>query len=223
MAVSRTLRWLLFAVAMTALPVAAGVLVLDHDAPTESPPPTPPSYTSTPLADYDTSVVALTRAPFCSRVPAAAVKEALGGEGGTRSSYRNGQSVELAPGIEDVAHEYGCQVVSRGTDGGELRAWLFAPPVTRSRATDLVAELADRPSCRRPDRAPAYGAPSLALVCPDGDRRWASFRGLFGDAWLACSMAAPSSVGVDELIDRAGRWCVAVAQAASSAASAAQQ
>jgi hypothetical protein len=210
------LRWLLFAVVMTALPVTAGVVVLGDDAPPESPPPTPPSYASTSLVDYDTSVVALTRAPFCNRIPREAVTEALGGESGTRSSYRNGQSAELAPGIEDVAHEYGCQVVSRGADGGELRAWLFAPPITRSRATDLVDELADRPSCRRDAGAPAYGAPSLALVCPDGDRRWASFRGLFGDAWLACSLAAPKSVDVKELVDRAGRWCVAVAEAAAT-------
>ena len=57
--------------------------------------------------------------------------------------------------------------------------------------------------------------PSVALICPAGDRRWASFRGLFGDAWLACSLSAPATLGDQELLDRAGRWCVAVAEAAA--------
>ncbi len=216
--VPSSLRWLLIAVVLTALPVSAGVLVLgDEDAPATAPPPPPPSYQSTPLTDFDTTVVALSRAPFCQRVPDEALTEALGGQAGRRTSYRDGQSAELAPGVEDVAHEYGCRVESNGTDGGELRAWLFAPPVSRSRAADLVDEMADRRGCTRPATAPAYGAPSLALVCPDGDRRRASFRGLFGDAWLACSLAAPATVPEPELLDRAGRWCVAVAEAAAAA------
>jgi hypothetical protein len=42
-----------------------------------------------------------------------------------------------------------------------------------------------------------------------------TFHGLFGDAWLSCSLSA---VGADQdgLVDRTGRWCVAVAQAASA-------
>ena len=95
--------------------------------------------------------------------------------------------------------------------------------MTRTRATDLVADAAGREGCTTAAPAPANGAPSVALVCPAGDRTWASFRGLFGDAWLSCSLAAPAQLGEKELLDRAGRWCVAVAQAASSEASAAQQ
>jgi hypothetical protein len=95
--------------------------------------------------------------------------------------------------------------------------------VTEERASDLIDEASGRGSCTQPAAAPSYGAPSLALVCPAGNRLWASFRGLFGDAWLACSLSVPAAVGEDELLDRAGRWCVAVAQAASSDASAAQQ
>ncbi len=202
---------MLLAVVVTALPVAAGVLVLDHDVP--APEDEPPPYTSLPLADYDTSVVALSRSPFCDRVPEEAADDALGGESGTATAYANGQSAELAAGLKDVAHEYGCRI--EGARGAEARAWLFAPPVTRARATDLVDEASERRSCTRAAAAPAYGAPSVSLICPAGDRRWASFRGLFGDAWLACSLAAPARVGDAELLERAGRWCVAVAQAAA--------
>ena len=217
------LRWLSFAVVLTGLPVAAGVLVLDEDTPARTT-PDPPSYSSTPLAGYDTSVVTLSRAPFCNQVPEEAFTEALHGDvGWTVTAYRNGQAAEMAPGLEDVAHEYGCRVEGAGVVSGEVRAWLFAPPVTRSRAADLIDDAVDRGSCTRPAQAPAYGAPSLALICPAGDRRWASFRGLFGDAWLSCSLAAPATVADQELLDRAGRWCVAVAQAASSADSAPQQ
>lgn len=189
--------------------------MLDEDSPATAP-PEPPAYTSTPLADFDTSVVAVSRAPFCDRLPEEGVAEALGDEAGRTTSYANGESAEMAPGLEDVAHEYGCRI--EGARGAEVRAWLFAPPVTRSRATALVDDAAGRPSCRQPAQAPAYGAPSVALVCPAGDRRWASFRGLFGDAWLSCSLAAPATLDEDELLDRAGRWCVAVAEAASSPA-----
>ena len=108
--VPRPLRWLLLAVVLTALPVAAGVVVLDEDAPPAGRGGTAASYSSTPLADYDTSVVALSRAPFCDRLPDEAVAEALGGDVGRTTAYRNGQSAELAPGLEDVAHEYGCRI-----------------------------------------------------------------------------------------------------------------
>jgi len=208
-----SLRWLLLAIVLTALPVATGVLVLDEEAPAQ-PVTTAPTYTSTPLADYDTSVVALSRAPFCDRLSQDALTEALDGEPGPTTAYANGEAAEIAPGLDDVAHEYGCRI--EGAVGAEVRAWLFAPPVTRSRATDLVDEAAQRSSCTRATEAPAYGAPSVALVCPAGDRRWASFRGLFGDAWLACSLAGPATLTDRELLDRAGRWCVAVAEAATA-------
>ena len=226
--VLRLVRWFVIAVAVTALPVAAGVLVLDDDdqQPTEEARPEPPAYASTALEDYDTSTVALSRAPFCDRLSDEAVAEALNGTADTDSTaeavtYANGESAEIAPGLEDVAHEYGCRI--EGRRGAEVRAWLFAPPVTEERASDLIDEASGRGSCTQPATAPSYGAPSLALVCPAGDRLWASFRGLFGDAWLACSLSVPAAVGEDELLARAGRWCVAVAQAASSDASAAQQ
>lgn len=215
----RTLRWLLLAVVVTAVPVGIGVRVLDDEAPATPPPAAePPAYASTALADYDTTTVTIDRAPFCDQIPEEALAEALAVDAGWAvTTYRNGQAAEIAPGVEDVAHEYGCRVEGAAAPlDGELRAWLFAPPVPRSRAAELVADAAGRAGCTRPAQAPAYGAPTLALVCPSGDRNWASFRGLFGDSWLACSLGAPDTLPLQELIDRAGRWCVAVAEAASA-------
>ena len=132
-----------------------------------------------------------------------------------RTAYRNGQSAELAPGLEDVAHEYGCRIEGAGA-AREVRAWLFAPPVTRSRATDLVDEAAGRASCSRP----AHGAgvrrserraglsgrrPPLGVLPRPVRRRLARLQpGRSGDGSAS-----------EELLDRAGRWCVAVAEAAA--------
>jgi hypothetical protein len=204
---------LLLAIVMSAFPIGAGVLVLDDDEPpATAPTPVAPSYASTPLADYDSTTVALTRAPFCDRLPAEAVSEALGGGKGRATTYANGQRAEVTTGVDDIAHEYGCRIVG---PHAELRAWVFAPPVTTGVARDLADAAAQRESCTQPAAAPAYGAPSVALICPAGNRRWASFRGLFGDAWLSCSLAAPASLSEADLLDRAGRWCVAVAEAAA--------
>ena len=63
---------------------------------------------------------------------------------------------------------------------------------------------------------PAFGAPTLALTCTtkDGVVR-ASYRGLFGDAWLVCEVVRPAGAEWD-VVDRAGRWCVGVLEAAGS-------
>ena len=66
--------------------------------------------------------------------------------------------------------------------------------------------------------APAYGEPSAGLVCTSTRGREVTFRGLFGDAWLVCSLrTAGVSAGesTNQAVDRAGRWCVAAARAAA--------
>lgn len=213
-AVSTAVRSMLLALVLTALPVGAGLLLADPGDETE-PVAEPPAHESTPLASYDTASVVVARAGFCDRIPEEAVAEALDGRPPrSEVTWGNGEPATVVPGVEDVAHEYGCRF--EGGSGTEARAWVFTPPVTRERAADLVAEASRQGSCERRPDAPAYGDPSVALVCPSGDRRFASFRGLFGDAWLACSVAAPADLAEPELLDRAGRWCVAVAEAAST-------
>jgi hypothetical protein len=187
--------------------VAIGVAVANDPTPA-----TPQAvYRGTALSDFDTTAAAVRRAPFCDRVDPAAVREALGGPG-ELSSWVNGQATDLVPG-GDVAHEYGCRFAA---DGLDARAWVFAPPVTAARAATLLKQ-APAKGCAAQPGAPAYGAPSAAVVCTSGQTRSVSFRGLFGDAWLSCSLALPTATATPEqLLERGGRWCVAVAQAAST-------
>jgi len=210
--VAVVLRALLIALLLTALPVAAGVWVADDE--TDDTPAAPPPYASTALDDYDTSTVAVTRAGFCDLVVADAVTEALGAEATDEEAWGNGDAAELAPGESDVAHEYGC-AWSAGRK--EARAWVFAPPVTPDRAGELVDAAAGTKGCVRQEGAASYGEPSVGLVCSYRKRTIASYRGLFGDAWLACSLSLPRRTSEQELRDRAGRWCVAVAKAAATA------
>ncbi|HWJ83081.1 MAG TPA: hypothetical protein VNS55_12670 [Nocardioides sp.] len=209
---STVVRALLIAVLLTVLPVGAAVLLAGGDSGTEPAAPLP-SYTSTPLAGYDTSMLTVARAGFCGRIPPGAVSEALGGDPTRSTDYDNGDEAELVARQTDVAHEYGCTY--DGPRGAEARAWVFAPPVTAARARELVDEATSIPGCARQQTAPAYGDPGVALVCTYQKDSYASFRGLFGDAWLACSLGLPKRVPEQTLLDRAGRWCVAVAGAAS--------
>lgn len=205
---STVLRALLLSALLTLVPVGIGVAVSD-DTTTERP---PPSYEGTDLADFDAGAAVVQRTPFCELVPADAVKAALG-TAGELTSYGNGEESAALPG-SDVAHEYGCLFASADAVGREARGWVFAPPVSAERASGLISAATTSVCVAQPD-APAYGTPSVAVVCTEGDSRTASFRGLFGDAWLACSLTLPAGVTEADLVTRAGRWCVAVAQAAS--------
>ncbi|MDQ4055708.1 MAG: hypothetical protein M3237_23860, partial [Actinomycetota bacterium] len=70
----------------------------------------------------------------------------------------------------------------------------------------------EEPGCEPVADAPAFGQPSAAVVCATEPRREVSYGGMFGDAWLTCTLS--SGVPRAELLDRAGRWCVAVVEAA---------
>jgi hypothetical protein len=159
----------------------------------------------TPLADVDTTSLVVARAPFCDAVDPAAVTRALGEEPAEGSAYRSGQRIKLSDDVADVVHEFGC----RWTAGdGVAEAWVFVPPVTRERAADLV-----RTGCRGV-QDPAFGEPST--VCrtqADGVATY-TFRGLFGDAWLTCRLVV--GAGQQETLDRADRWCAAVATGAAA-------
>ncbi|MFD1248315.1 hypothetical protein ACFQ3F_11000 [Nocardioides ginsengisoli] len=206
------LRALLLSALLTLLPVAIGVAVSGEGS-TPAPPRKPAAYQGTALQDFDTATAVVKRAPFCELIPAPAVTAALGAEG-TVSGYDNGEQTDAVPG-GDVAHEYGCRAASSPTVPAEGRAWVFAPPVTAAWAQQLVAAAAKTKGCTALAGAPAYGTPSTGLVCELGDQRSVTYRGLFGDAWLACSLTLPVAVDQAQLVDRAGKWCVAVAQAAS--------
>jgi hypothetical protein len=208
-------RLVLVAVAallVTGAGVAAGTLLWDDDTQRE---PGAPPFSTTPLASFDTSLLTVPRAAFCAGIDERQVSAALGGEATDASAYDNGDEVALTDGVTDVAHEYGC--VWTGPDGSEARAWVFAPPMDSDRAQRLVREASKAQGCES-SPTPAYGAPSVGLACTGDSGARASYRGLFGDAWLTCELRLTDpQVGPDELRERAGAWCVGVALGASGA------
>lgn len=182
-------RLLAVALVATALPVSVGVLL-------SSPAPLKPLATS--LAGYDTLHVGVHRQAFCGRIAAADVAHLVGASAhGT--SWSDGDKVPLGS-TTDVAHEFGCSWT--GADGRSISAWVFAPPVTPAQASSYAAAAAA--GCARVPGT--FGAASVGLRCGSSY----SFRGLFGDAWLVCSVSGPQATA-----DLAGRWCISVVRAAS--------
>jgi hypothetical protein len=167
----------------------------------------------TPLSDVDTSTLAVARAPFCDRVDPAAVSRALGEEATAVSARRNGQRTRITDDVTDVVHEFGC---TWSAGGSRAEAWVFVPPVTRERSRTLAGLARGGDGCTVLADAAAYGDPSVATSCRAASGIEVSYRGLFGDAWLACALTVPGGEQ-QALTDRAGRWCAAVATAAASA------
>ena len=194
----------------TVAAVVGGVLALggseeDTTAPEEAP------FTTTPLSGYDTTSAVVTRGPFCDAIDDRQVDAVLGSVPDALT-WANGDQVDVGTG-EDVVHEFGCSYAVQ--DVGEARAWVFAPPVGADEAERFVTTAGKGPGCVAAD-GPPFGSPTLALTCTsaDGVQR-ASYRGLFGDAWVVCEVVRPAGATWDTA-DVAGRWCVGVLQAAAS-------
>jgi hypothetical protein len=145
-----------------------------------------PTPSPTPLERIDLSGLAVHRGPFCDLLDPRHVETVLGGPVVTSDSYRSGDETELAPGVTDVAHEFGCRFTGR--HGSQARVWIFAAPVTEADAHDLVAQARTQPP-----------ATVVTVV------------GLFGDAWLSCQLSAPPAEPGRRAVPRAERWCVQVA------------
>jgi hypothetical protein len=206
--VSALRRSLLIAAPLTAVCVVVGVVLAQ---PSQTDRTEPPASTATPpagLADVDTTALEVRRQAFCDRVPTAAVRAALGGPSVRATSYGDGDTAELAPNVRDVAGEYACTWHGRG--GATADAWVFATAVTRARARTLVATPA---GCEK-EHEPAYGRPTVALSCADRGRTTVSLRGLFGDAWLSCSLTGRGRQQASSVTARAEQWCLAVARSA---------
>lgn len=212
----RRLSAVAVATALTAAAVGGGLLVTapaprTSEAAAQLPPPTPQG---TPLAELDTRALVVVRAPFCDRIPDGAVLRALGDEPADVASYESGERAPVTDEVRDVVHEFSCAY--SGADGAEARGWVFAPPVSRAAAKTLAAQTGDLPGCRELTDAPAYGKPSVASLCRDDAGLSVAFRGLFGDAWVSCTLEVPGATDESELADRAGRWCAAVATATAA-------
>ncbi|MGZ8743365.1 MAG: hypothetical protein ACXWXO_10630 [Nocardioides sp.] len=183
----------------------------DEPAHRRSEPSPSPSASQRPL---DLSNLPMARSLACETLDDEELVAALGAEVVDRDDYTSGDTVEIAPGVTDIAHEDGC-VFTAG--GAEARVWVFAAPMGTPEARRLVTETRGVRGCTFPRDGTGFGTPGLTSVCPvrprDGEPEAvaATLRGLFGDAWLSCQLSGPSSDGRDSVWQRADRWCVHVA------------
>jgi hypothetical protein len=174
----------------------------------------PPESATTALASYDVASASVARGAFCDLVDDEAVADLLGDEPEQQRAWAAGDALPFGQG--DVGQEWGCDV--SGPDGVTLRAWVFAPPVDQQRARRLVQEQRGS-NCRVVEDAPRFGSPGTAVTCELGrGATLVRFAGLFDDAWLTCELHAPRGTegAPEQLVDRTGRWCVAVLDAAST-------
>ena len=203
------------ALILTAAGVGVGWVLTDdgdgRDAPAGEAP-----FAVTALADLDTAVLTVPRAAFCGEVDERQVAAALGGEPADTAGYENGEEVTLSDQVTDVAHEFGCSWTH--SEGAVARAWVFAPPVAAGQARRLVRQAGGTPGCES-SPTPAFGTPSVGLVCTDESGARASYRGLFGDAWLTCELRVPAGTDPADLRSRADAWCAGVAMGASGTSS----
>jgi hypothetical protein len=176
-------------------------------SPDDDPPTGPdPTAAGTPLASYDTVGFAVPRADICGLIAEGTAARALGADVVTTTSHGNGDKVEVAPGVTDVVHEFGCGWSA--ADGTTASVWVFAPPVTPAEADDLARSVTRDHGCHAV-KGPAFGAHSVQTVCHRGSRRIeAAFHGLFADAWLSCAITGPG--GPSALRRKASAWCVDV-------------
>lgn len=167
----------------------------------------------TPIDAFVADAVRVERVSFCSRIAADAIEEAVGASP-TEQHHSNGERARIAPGLRDVAHEYACTFA--GSAGDVARAWVFVPPVTVAQARTLVAGVRRTRGCSLVD-GHDFGSPGTGSVCTSRGRTEASYRGLFGDAWLTCAISdgGKRKVTRTQLLTRTGQWCVQVATAAS--------
>ena len=183
----------------------------DSSSPPAASSPTAATDAATPLQDLDTTALVVRRGPFCDAVDPAAVERALGEEPADVSAYRSGQRIKVSDNVADVVHEFGCRWTA-GDDTAE--AWVFAPPVTRGRAASLARDI-DKPAVCADGTGPAFGEPWARCLTTKGQAATLTYGGLFGDAWLGCTLTLTSG-SIGDVDERGEQWCAAVATGAAS-------
>lgn len=214
------LALVVIAAAAIVLTVAAGAVQPWADAPDggdattspDLPSPTPPAPST---SSVDLSNLPIGRSLDCRTIDDEAVRVAIGGPVDRRDGYASGDRAEVAPGVTDVAHEDSCSFANPDV---EARVWVFAAPVGEAEARSLVRSVRSTAGCRFLDTSTGFGTPDLTGVCTDrssgGDAPRAivaSLRGLFGDTWLSCELSDSGDTNRDDVLSRAGQWCVHVA------------
>lgn len=202
---------------LTALSAALGTGLNGCSAP-EAPPAPEPEVEPLPstLESYGTTGVNVVRGPFCDRVSPTGVEHALADVPADSESWENGDRERLPDGTRDRVQEYGCRWTA--ADGTQASAWVFAPPVTPALARTLSRDLVHDgygARCRPALGAADFGAPGATATCMlDTGNSLIERAGLFGDAWLTCTLSAPGDPA--DLPARASEWCVHVIEATRS-------
>lgn len=205
---SNLVRALLGSALLTA--VAVGVGVATHHSSTPEKQPAAAVEIKGDLRTADTTVMHVHRGAFCSRVPSTDVTKALGGRATSVKAYNDGDRAALTSTVTDISQEYGCTWA--GPEQAGARAWVFAPPVTRSLANRLAAAPLDKGCAKQ--KKPAYGTPSVSVTCTNGKQTTVRLRGLFGDAWVSCELTGTPHEKAATVERRASRWCLVTATAA---------
>ncbi len=188
--------------------------------------PAPPSAGDGAL---DLSAMPVDRDDPCPVLLADDVVEALGTEVASTAHYGNGEEAEVAPGVVDVSHEYGC--VFQAADGTAARLWVFARPVPQDEARTLVRR-ARRGDCAFPEPL-VFGDPGVISVCEipspepgEPSTYRARFEGLFADSWVGCEVSEPAATKPtgsaspptrQDVLQRAEQWCTAALTSAAAA------
>jgi len=184
----------------------------------QAPPPPEPEVVPEPstLESYDTTGVNVVRGPFCDRVSPTGIEHALGDVPADSESWDDGDRERLPDGTRDRVYEYGCRWTA--ADATQASAWVFAPPVTQAQARVLTTDVsrdAYGATCRAAPNAADFGAPGATATCTlDTGNTLIERAGLFGDAWLTCSVMAAGDPA--DLAARASEWCVQVVEATRS-------
>lgn len=169
-----------------------------------------PTVRPTPLSEFDPASVVITRTDFCDFVPAEAVEAAVGPDAET-NHQGNGSQIEVDGGM-DLSHEYSCEWTG---PKGTAQAWVFVPRITEARAKALARSQRTTKGCREIEGD--FGDPGVGTVCDRDGGTVASYRGLFVDSWLTCTLER-SGAKEKKLVELTGEWCVATAKAAGQAA-----
>ena len=192
---------------LAVLLAAALVACSDDDSGREEPEARP-----TPISSFEAASVQPLRQEFCDAVPEEALRSTVG-EVRSADGYADGETHQLTAGVTDVAHEFGCTWTGR--NGDIARAWVFAPRVAVGEARRLARDARRERGCRPLDPYD-FGTPSAGVLCTVRGGREASYRGLFVDTWLACSVTdRRRRLPTEKLVKRTGLWCVQAAVAAS--------
>lgn len=160
---------------------------------------------------------------FCDRIDGRAVEAAVGASAAT-AHYGNGDRAEIAPGVTDVAHEFGCVFTS--ADGAQVRAWVAVPPVTPRQAR----RIGPGKGCEVDGEG--LGDPGFAARCTSRAGSTLVLAGLYTDTWFGCSLTVPETMATETPAEssatpsasedetsprsRLHTWCAAAVQAAAT-------